>query len=281
MNAKNGFDILKNDYNLKKIFNNLNIVKKFKIILYNKTLQKRLNINRNDYKEYTNIVFEIFPIENKYGNFINICNSEYESYYHFYFDDNKEEIKRHYITKEDKVKVIKIIINCEIKSLNGLFNNIENIYKINFIKFKRKDIKNMSFLFRDCSLLQELNFYEFHTNNVTNMSNMFCKCSSLKELNLSFFNTSNVTNMFNMFSNCSSLENLDLSNFNTKNVINMSYMFSGCSSLKVVDLSNFQVNNQTDIDYMFFYCGSLIKVICSDELIRKESRKKLKNVNFV
>ena len=128
MVTKSGFDILKNDYNLKKIFNNLNTVKKFKIILHNKTLQKRLNINSNDYKECTNIEIEIFPIENKYGNFINICNNENESYYHFYFDDNKEEFKRHCIAEEDEVKKIKIIINCEIKALNSLFNNIENIY---------------------------------------------------------------------------------------------------------------------------------------------------------
>ena len=52
---------------------------------------------------------------------INI-NEDKASYYHIYFNDNNEEIKNKYkINEEDKVTKIKIIIDYQVKSFNGLF----------------------------------------------------------------------------------------------------------------------------------------------------------------
>ncbi len=54
--------------------------KPFKIMKYNKKLQKRLNLSINDYKEckqlYASIEIELKFIDNKYGNFINIPKNE-------------------------------------------------------------------------------------------------------------------------------------------------------------------------------------------------------------
>ena len=96
------------------------------IIRCNKQIQPRLNLDINDYKEYSesfsSIEIEIIPSKDEYGKFINI-NENDELYYHIYFNDNKEEIKNKYkIEEEDKVTKIKIIIDYQVKSFKGLFS---------------------------------------------------------------------------------------------------------------------------------------------------------------
>jgi len=85
---------VKSNYILKKIFYNLTKGKFLNIIKYNKKLKKRLNININDFKEYSEIFstieIEIIPIKNKDCEFIN----SYEQnghLYHIYFNDNKKK----------------------------------------------------------------------------------------------------------------------------------------------------------------------------------------------
>ena len=181
---------IRSKYIIIKIFDNIKQNKLLKIINYNKKYQKLMNIKFKDYKnEFLNIEIEVIPKENIYGPFINFLNKNIK----IYFNDNKEEIKKKKITKDDKVEKIKVILNHKIKSLSNLFYYCKCIKKINFIKFKRNDIKDMSYMFCCCSSLEELNLSNFNTNNVTDMSHMFSGCSSLKELNLSNFNTNNVT----------------------------------------------------------------------------------------
>ena len=249
--ANNNFNIndilkkIRSKYIIMRIFENLKQIKLLDIIHYNKKCQKLMNIKLKDYKyEFLNIEIEVIPKENKYGQFINFLNENI----HIYFNDDNEEIKKKEITKDDKVTKIKIILNQKIISLSQLFYHCECIKKINFIKFKRDDIKDMSY--------------------------MFSGCSSLKELNLSNFNTNNVIDMSNMFSWCLSLKTLNLSNFNTNNVIDMSYMFSCCSSLEELNLSNFNTNKLKYINNIFLACFSLISLICKDNAILKENKKK-------
>ena len=129
---------LKNDYFLQKLFHNLMKKKSLDIIKYNKKIKERINISIKDYKEYSEIYssieIEIKPINNKYGNFINMN----DKYYHIYFNDNKEEIKRNYLNENDKVTKLKIIIDYQVKSFEKLFyfcEFIEYIYfKKNFIE---------------------------------------------------------------------------------------------------------------------------------------------------
>ena len=135
---KNMFENLKSRYILQKLFNNLGRKKLLDVIKYNENIKRRININIDDYKEYSelysSIEIEIIPKINEYGKIINI-NKEYEEYYHIYFNDNKEEIKRNQINKDDKVRKIKIIIDYEIKSFSNLFCGCECIEFINFKKF--------------------------------------------------------------------------------------------------------------------------------------------------
>ena len=254
---------VKSPFILKKILANLQRNQSLKIIKYNRKLQNKANISIKDYKEYpeiySSIEIEIIPKKKIYSKFINIRNNEEKKYYHIYFDDNKEEIKRNYLTEKDKVERIKIILDYQIISFQELFNYCICIKSINFKKFHRTNINNMSCLFRGCTSLKELNLQNFNTNNVTDMSYMFYGCISLKVLNINKFITNNVADMSYMFCQCESLDKLNIDNFLTDNVTNMSYMFYYCSSLKELNLSDFNTYKVTKLSYMFHGCSDELK----------------------
>ena len=167
-------------YILKRILNYLEKKKVLNAIKYNNNLKKRININLKDYKEYSenysSIEIEIKPANNKYGKFINIVEEEKLSY-HIYFNNNEEEIKRNYINENEKIKLIKIIIDNQIKSFDSLFSDCQKIESIHFKKFYRNNINNMNNMFSGCSSLKELNLNNFNTINVKDMSYMFYGCS--------------------------------------------------------------------------------------------------------
>ena len=180
INSDNILQNLKSDYFIQKFFDYIQKRRKLKTIRYNKSIQKRINLNINHYKEYSekysSIEIEIKPMENKYGRFIKIKEGD-EEYYHIYYNDNKkEEIKSTSLNENDKVSKINIIIDYQV----------ESFYK----------------LFYYCKCIESICFKKFYRNNLTNMSGMFCGCSSLKELNLNNFNTNNVIHMSYMFSKC-------------------------------------------------------------------------------
>ena len=267
---KTEFENLKSDFIFKKIISFVKRNKSLNIMKYNKKLQKRLNININDYRKSAIIEIELKLDNDKYAKFstfINIFKKDKE-YYHIYFDNSNKEIKRNYFKKNEKVKMIKIIIDYPVKSFKELFFDCDCIESIFFKKFYRNDITNMSYMFSGCSSLKKLYLSKFNTNNVTNMCGMLSKCSSLKELNLSKFNTNNLSDMSYMFNRCSSLKELNLSNFNTDNAFIMWKMFSRCSSLKTLNVSNFTIKEPFNYFSMFDNCKPE-KIICSDEFKNK------------
>jgi len=258
---KSKIEYIKNINIFKKVFSNLNKRIFLEISKYNKKIQVKLNLDINDYKEgflkYSPIEIEIIPIECNYAKFLNIYNKEEESYYHIYFNNSKDEIKRTFCEKKDKVEKIKIKVDYQVKSFHKLFKNCNCIKSIKFKKFNRNTINNMSCMFGFCSSLIEIDLSQFKTDNVKNMSDMFCWCVLLKELNLSNFNTENVNDMAYLFSGCKSLKELNLSNFNTINVNDINGIFNECSSLTKVDVSSFNTENITKMEHMFNGCSSL------------------------
>ena len=234
-NLINYLNNVKSVYIFKKIFNNILKDKWLGIVRYNKTIQKKLNLNINDYKEYSqlysSIELEIKLIHNS-DRFINISKTD-KSFYHIYFDGEKEEFKESIFYNEDKCEchLIKIKIDYQVVSFESLFADCKDIESLCFKKFTRININNMKCMFKGCSSLKELNLDKFVTNNVTDMSEMFSGCKSLKTLDLSNFNTNNVTIMNEMFFKCSSLEELNISNFNIDNVTYMEDMFAGCLNI--------------------------------------------------
>ena len=177
------FRNINNDSFLEKVFAYMKKNKSLNIMKYNQKLQKRLNLSINDYKEYsqlyTPIEIELKPLENKYGKFINVCDKEKE-YYHIYFDNSNEEVKRNYLNENENIESIKIIIDYNVKSLKGLFRYCFCNEIIIFKKFYRNKITDMSDMFEYDQQIKQIDFSSFKTDNVTNMSLMFFSCLSLK-----------------------------------------------------------------------------------------------------
>ena len=99
---KNVLEKIRSKYILQQIFDNVNKKNILNIIKYNKTLKSKLNITKKDYKELCKIEIEIIPERNKYFQFINININE-KSFFHIYFDEDKEEKKRNYLNRLEKV----------------------------------------------------------------------------------------------------------------------------------------------------------------------------------
>ena len=91
---KNQFINIKSNYILKRLFGIMQTRISLKIIKCNINIQKRLNIDINDYKylseKFSSIKLEIIPIHSKYGDFINI-EGEDKKYFHIYFNDNEKK----------------------------------------------------------------------------------------------------------------------------------------------------------------------------------------------
>ena len=84
------------------------------IIRCNKQIQPRLNLDINDYKEYSesfsSIEIEIIPTKNKYGKFMRNIEDNEKDYFHIYFNNDKTDIKRTYNIKSDYARIINIRI---------------------------------------------------------------------------------------------------------------------------------------------------------------------------
>ena len=116
--SNNQLQNVKSDYFIQKFFGYMSKRKSLETIRYNKSIQKRINININHYKayseKYSSIELDIIRMKVKYGNFINIKKKN-KKYFHIYFNDNKKkEIENTYLYKDDNVSKISIIIDYQI-----------------------------------------------------------------------------------------------------------------------------------------------------------------------
>ena len=151
--SNNQLKNVKSHYILKIIFEYMTERKSLETIRYNKSIQKRIDININHYKAYyetkTSIELDIIPMKGEYGKFINI-NEDDKKYFHIYFNDNKKKEIENTSFNNDVYK-ISIIIDYQIKSFSGLFDFCRCIESIEFKKFYRNNVTNMSGMFDECS----------------------------------------------------------------------------------------------------------------------------------
>ena len=113
---------VKSNYILKEIFDVLDTCKCLNIIRYNKMYQKKLEKDINNFKEeYLKIEIEIIPSANNLTTFIEDWDKK--GYFHYFINDNKEELKRNYILKMDNAQKITVKIDKEIKSFSRLFQD--------------------------------------------------------------------------------------------------------------------------------------------------------------
>lgn len=182
------------------------------------------------------------------------------------------------------IKGIENLNTSNTKNMSSMFEDCQQLEKINISHFSTTNVTNMGRMFYNCKKLEKIALSNFDTQNVTDMSYMFDGCSNLTELDVSKFDTHNVTNMSNMFNHCEKLSSLSISNFNTSNVTNMSNMFNGfkgtslifsfntsnvtnmshmfkdCSNLTSINIANFDLNKVSNLSYMFYGCSSITRM---------------------
>ena len=264
-------------YITKSIFEFVKLNHCLKLVKYSKLLQYKLDLQKKDYKEYSQIIIELIPeiedsiLSEKKNIFINFISEDEKKYYHIYFNDDLEkEIMLNYYSGTEKISKIKIFIDHNINSLKGLFSGCKIIKEISFFNFNRTNITDMSSMFQCCSSLTKINFNKFITNHVINMNYMFYRCTSLDELDLSNFDTKNVVNMTKMFFECKKLKKIIFaSNFKINKKVDVSNMFCNCYYLNDIDCTNYDFRKDTDIINMFRGC--------SKKLIEK-IKKRIKNI---
>ena len=76
MDKKCALDNIKSDFFILRLFEIIPKYRKFRIVNYNKNLQKKLDINFKDFIEIYDLLgpslIEIIPVKDKYGIFINV-----------------------------------------------------------------------------------------------------------------------------------------------------------------------------------------------------------------
>ena len=116
--SKVDFRKLKCDYFMINLFDIMKKNKTLKIVKFNKKLQKRLNININNYKEYSQL-YSLIEIElkldgNKYDEKNWFIYDKEKEYYHIYFDNSNEEIEKNNSKTQQNSSPIKTIFELSI-----------------------------------------------------------------------------------------------------------------------------------------------------------------------
>jgi len=102
IDSNNKLRNVKSDYFIQKIFGYMPERKSLETIRYNKSIQKRIDININHYKafseKYSSIELDLISMKGECDKFINI-KEEDKKYIHIYFNDNKKKKLKiiHYI----------------------------------------------------------------------------------------------------------------------------------------------------------------------------------------
>ena len=153
VSQKSILEKIRSKYILKWIFSNLHAKKLFNFIKYNKKIQNSFDFSADDYKTLSEIEIEIIPFQQRHHYFQSKFISVYEEnklYYHIYFDNSQEEIKRNYLFYFEDVGKIRVKLDYHLDSFLDLFKDCECIRSINFKRFYRNNIKSMNSMFHSC-----------------------------------------------------------------------------------------------------------------------------------
>ena len=146
---------------------------------------------------------------------------------------------------------LEFLQTCQTEDMNGMFCGCKSLKTLDLGCFNTRCVKDMDYMFSECTSLERLDVSGFDTSRAEGMVQMFFYCRNLKAVDLTRFDTSQVEDMCFMFEGCEKLEKLDLSRFDTSQVKNMIDIFKDCSSLTELDISNFDIR-QIKEDYFSF-----------------------------
>ena len=282
-NNKCSINNIKSDYILKNIFDfHNNERKKLNLIKYNKNLQRKLNININNYRRYRYIIFYVEG-QNKNVKFINFYNKKSNDI--IIKNTNVPRFKRILVNTYNlrlmglffklegilSVRIIKLfndnsLWNGKQYNLCNLFHGCTNLKQIIFQNDNKFLLENGNEMFKDCENLEKIEGLEnLETYIVKNIRELFMNCRSLTSIKgIEKWKLKYVKNMSSMFENCTSLTTLpDISKWKFRtyyeaDYLNMSGLFKNCSSLiSLPDISNWNTNRVDLMNEMFYGCKSL------------------------
>ena len=230
-----------NDINNIKSKNNDNYIR-IQVNIEKKNLKKDI-ILFNQIKNNNNYNFERKDIEAIIDNkIVDIIFKDDKCYYNF--------------TKKG-LNTIRIRFKKKLIQCNHLFDNCNNIYKIDCSHFDCSQIIDCSWMFSNCSSLIEINLGKISFGLSKNFAYMFFGCNNLEKLDVSYLNTNNSKSFEGMFHECSKIKEINVSKFKTTNCENISFMFYHCSSLESIDMLNWDMKNINNITYLFGGCRNL------------------------
>ena len=149
------------------------------------------------------------------------------------------------INDDSEENNITLLFNENDNNICRLFQDMNNIKKVDFTHFKNK-ISKIDYIFFNCNNLEEVIMGNLDTSSVTNMAGMF-QNTKITSLDLSGINSNKVTDMNNMFNSCRNLKYLNLRNFKFSNLKNEEHMLSGCqNSLIFLDISSIKDSDKFD-----------------------------------
>ena len=135
--------------------------------------------------------------------------------------------------------------NCPINiNIDPEENNITLIFN--------ETADDISRLFQDLNNIKKVDFTHFK-NKITKIEYIFLNCNSLEEVIMGNLDTSSVTSMAGMFQN-TKITSLDLSGIKTNKVTDMNNMFNACTNLKYLNLRHFHFSNLSNKEQMLIYC---------------------------
>lgn len=174
----------------------------------------------------------------------------------------------------------------KMTSLNQLFYNCKQLYKLDLSKLDTTTITQMSEMFANTANQAqhplEFNF-TMNTSNVTSMWRMFMNfgryATSTQELDLSAWNTSKVTDMSYAFSQAEKITSLNLSSW-TIGATSLAYMFNQCIRLTHIDIRNFVFDNVSSYTNMFGQSASMGVPNTCEIIVKDDTAKTWVTSNF-
>lgn len=140
-------------------------------------------------------------------------------------------------------------------NLSNFANGCKNLRKAEITGNVK--IQNASFMFQDCENLEKVDLEGLDFGPIVNVVGTFADCVQLTEIK-GKIRLPNVIHIQRFFDNCRQLEYIDIQEIGLRRADQLAGLFSGCYQLKQVDLQGIDFSLiQKSAENMFFNCKSL------------------------
>ena len=148
----------------------------------------------------------------------------------------------------------KIKLKSSINSVNGMFDNCENLVNVTNFNLAGTSVNYYANLFNGCKELS-YSIQMYTSNNMYNCYAMFSGCENFKNIPNINYNNIQYCSSF-MFANCRNITNID--NLNLNKINQCADMFANCINLTTI--SNLNLYNTVNAQWLFADCINLSNI---------------------